>query len=125
MSLRNLSAKIKNDPEFIKYLLLSDISYHIKNLIVEKGLTKRQVLEKAGISNTTLSNLLSGEPVSIDTIAKVLSVLEEDIELIIKKKEKEIPGGKRGKLLIIVRGSKLPPSKKRRKKKNEKQPRGA
>jgi transcriptional regulator with XRE-family HTH domain len=76
MSLRDLRENFKYDADFIYEGLRLDASYYLKQLMLEKGLNKKQLAERMGVSPAYITKIFSGENISLRTIAKVLSALE-------------------------------------------------
>ncbi len=108
MNLKNWLEKDKYDVDFIYEGLLLDVSYYLKQLMLEKGLNKKQLAERMGVSPAYVSKIFSGENVSLKTIAKVLSALEVDggIKIIdrSKNKSKTIKNEKLFKVIKTNRG---------------------
>ena len=88
MSLKDWLEEYKHDPDYIYEALCLDASYYLKELMLEKGLNKKQLAEKMGVSPAYITKIFSGENISLKTIAKVLSALEVDGKLVIKNKRK-------------------------------------
>jgi len=76
------------DSESIHIGLFLDISYYVKKFMDKKGISKRDLAETSGVSYNTIHKLLSGEPVSMKTLAKVLSALKIDPRIEIKDFER-------------------------------------
>jgi len=88
MSLRDLREKFKYDEEYIYYGLMLDLSYYLKQLMLEKGLNKKQLAERMGVSPAYITKIFSGENISLKTVAKILSALEVDAGIRIIDREK-------------------------------------
>ena len=89
MSLRDLLEEHKYDADFIYEGLILDISYQLKKLMVNKGITKKQLAEKMGVKPSYITKIFSGSNISIKTIAKVLAALEIDAEVLLKERKAE------------------------------------
>ena len=61
------------------------LSYNkLWKLLIDKGMNKRALSEKADISNTTIAKLGKGENVNTDILLKICKTLECDISDIIE-----------------------------------------
>ncbi|WP_029523418.1 helix-turn-helix transcriptional regulator [Persephonella sp. KM09-Lau-8] len=89
MSLRDLRDKFKYDEEYIHCGLMLDLSYYLKQLMLEKGLNKKQLAERMGVSPAYITKIFSGQNISLKTVAKILSALEVDAGIKIIDREKE------------------------------------
>ena len=78
MSLKDWLEEYKYDEEKIYYGLMLDLSYYLKQLMLEKGLNKKQLAQKMGVSPAYITKIFSGENISLKTVAKILSALEVD-----------------------------------------------
>ena len=72
------------DPEAIHIGIFLDISFYVKRFMEEKGMSKKDLASASGVSYSTIHKLLSGEPISMKTLAKVLSALKVDPRIEIK-----------------------------------------
>ena len=88
MSLKNWLEEYKYDEEAIYYGLMLDLSYYLKQFMLEKGLNKKQLAERMGISPAYITKIFSGENISLKTVAKLLSALEIDAGLKLFDREK-------------------------------------
>ncbi len=88
MSLKDLREKFKYDEEYIYYGLMLDLSYYLKQFMLEKGLNKKQLAERMGVSPAYITKIFSGENISLKTVAKILSALEVDAGIRIIDREK-------------------------------------
>ncbi len=88
MSLKDLREKFKYDEEYIYYGLMLDLSYYLKQFMIEKGLNKKQLAEKMGVSPAYVTKIFSGENISLKTVAKILSALEVNPSIKIIDSEK-------------------------------------
>ncbi len=88
MSLKDWLKKYKYDEESIYYGLMLDLSYYLKQFMLEKGLNKKQLAERMGVSSAYITKIFSGENISLKTVAKILSALEIDAGLRIVDREK-------------------------------------
>ena len=88
MTLKDWLEKDKYDVDFIYEGLLLDLSYYLKQFMLEKGLNKKQLAERMGVSPAYITKIFSGENISLKTVAKILSALEVDagIQIIDRKK---------------------------------------
>ena len=78
MSLKDWLEEYKYDEEKIYYGLMLDLSYYLKQLMLEKGLNKKQLAQKMGVSPAYITKIFSGENISLKTVVKILSALEVD-----------------------------------------------
>lgn len=61
------------------------LSYNkLWKLLIDKGMNKRALSEKADISNTTIAKLGKGENVNTDILLKICKTLECDISDIVE-----------------------------------------
>jgi len=88
MSLKNWLEEYKYDTDYIYEGLLLDISYYLKQLMLEKGLNKKQLAERMRVSPAYITKIFSGENISLKTVAKILSALEVDAGIKIIDREK-------------------------------------
>jgi transcriptional regulator with XRE-family HTH domain len=65
-----------------------DLSYYLKQFMIEKGLNKKQLAEKMGVSPAYITKIFSGQNISLKTVAKILSALEVDAGIKIIDREK-------------------------------------
>ena len=59
-------------------------------LLIDKDMKKKDLIEKAGVSNFTLNKLNKGESVTTDTLLKICTVLNcsfDDIMEIVQEKK--------------------------------------
>jgi transcriptional regulator with XRE-family HTH domain len=56
--------------------------------MLEKGLNKKQLAEKMGVSPAYITKIFSGENISLKTVAKILSALEVDAGIRIINRDK-------------------------------------
>lgn len=75
MLLRKLAEQWKTDPDYIYECLKYDLSEELSRIVKEKGLTKKELAEKMGVSPSYVSRILGADSISLRTIAGVLSVL--------------------------------------------------
>lgn len=57
--------------------------------MIEKGVSEDHLAQKMGVSTEYIRNLLSGENISLETVAKILSVHQVDGGIKIIDREKE------------------------------------
>ena len=88
MSLKDWLEEYKYDEEYIYYGLMLDLSYYLKQFMLEKGLNKKQLAQKMGVSPAYITKIFSGENISLKTVAKILSALEVDAGIKIIDREK-------------------------------------
>lgn len=88
MALKDLLNEYRFDEEFIYEGLLLDISVQLKKLMEEKGITKKELAERMGVSPSYITKIFGGSNISLKTIAKVLSALEVDATLEIRDRNK-------------------------------------
>ena len=88
MNLKNWLEEYKYDEEAIYEGLMLDLSYYLKQFMLEKGLNKKQLAEKMGVSPSYITKIFSGQNISLKTVAKILSALEIDAGIKIIDREK-------------------------------------
>ncbi|WP_051524384.1 helix-turn-helix domain-containing protein [Sulfurihydrogenibium subterraneum] len=86
--MKNWLEEYKYDEEYIYYGLMLDLSYYLKQLMIEKGLNKKQLAQKMGVSPAYITKIFSGQNISLKTVAKILSALEVDAGIKIIDREK-------------------------------------
>ena len=87
MSLKSLLEDYKYDKDFIYEGLRLDLSYYLKKLMKEKGITKKELAKSMNVSPSYVTKIFSGSNVSLRTVAKVLSALKVDARLILENVE--------------------------------------
>ncbi len=59
--------------------------------LIDKNMLKKDLIEKANISPTTIASMSKGKPVSLETLGKICELLEcnigDIVEVIINKKK--------------------------------------
>lgn len=88
MNLKNWLEEYKYDYESIYYGLILDLSYYLKQFMLEKGMNKKQLAQKMGVSPAYITKIFKGENISLKTVAKILSALEVDAGIKIVDREK-------------------------------------
>ncbi len=82
MSVKDKIRKLRKQPGYIYEGLKYDISEQLYELMKEKGLTKKELAEKMGVTPAYVTKIFGAENVSLRTIAKVLAALDaEDMTL--------------------------------------------
>lgn len=103
MSLKSLQEKFKYDEEYIYYGLMLDLSYYLKHFMLERGISKKQLAKKMGVSPAYITKIFSGENISLKTLAKILSALEVDAGIkIIDRGEINYKTSPNGKLFKLI-----------------------
>ncbi|TCK05210.1 helix-turn-helix domain-containing protein [Phorcysia thermohydrogeniphila] len=91
MSLRDLLEEYRYSEEFIYEGLRLDLSYWLKRLMEERGVTKKELAERMGVSPAYVTKIFSGSNISLRTVAKVLAALKVDAKLFLEeRKEREL-----------------------------------
>ncbi len=90
MSLGDLLKNYKYDSEFIYEGLLLDISYQLKLLMEEKGVSKKELAKRMGVKPSYITKIFGGANISLKTIAKILAALKVDATLTISKRENKL-----------------------------------
>ena len=85
--MKDLLEECKYDEEFIYEGLRLDLSYYLKRLMEEKGITKKELARRMGVSPAYVTKIFSGSNISLRTVAKVLSALEVDVRLVLDKRD--------------------------------------
>lgn len=70
--------EFRNDPEFIQELLKEHLALQLKKLMEEKGLTKKELARRMGVSPSYITKIFEGNNISLKTVAKVLVALGEE-----------------------------------------------
>ena len=78
MNLRDLLEKYRYDSDFIYEGLIIDIAVQLKQIMREKGMTKKELAEKMNVKPSYITKIFSGQNISLRTLAKVLAALEVD-----------------------------------------------
>ena len=75
----------------ITFEVFMAVSYKkLWKLLIDKDMKKKDLMEKAGVSNFTLNKLNKGESVTTDTLLKICAVLNcsfDDIMEIVQEKK--------------------------------------
>jgi transcriptional regulator with XRE-family HTH domain len=77
----------KKDPEYVYELLKDQLAVQLKALMEEKGITKKELARRMGVSPNHLNNVFAGEKLSLKTVARILVALGEDNVLLYLQKE--------------------------------------
>ena len=88
MDLRELLKEFEYDPEVIYYKLRLDFSIQLKELMEEKGITKKELAKRMGVSPSYITKIFSGDNISLKTVAKVLAALQVDATIKLIEPEK-------------------------------------
>ena len=88
MTLKNLLKSHRSDPESTLEGLVFDLSCELKELMEKKGITKKELARRMGVSPAYITKILSGSNVSLKTVARVLVAMEADVTLKLKPKAK-------------------------------------
>jgi len=70
--------ELKYDPEFIFEGLKTHLAIQLKTIMEKKGIGKKELAERMGVSPSYVTKIFGGENISLKTVAKVLAALEED-----------------------------------------------
>ncbi len=81
MTLKDLLNEYKFDPDFIYEGLKYDLSEQLKKLMEAKGITKKELAKKMGVSPSYISKIFGADNISLRTVAKVLAALEVDARI--------------------------------------------
>ena len=76
MLLKELLKEFKNDPDYIYESLKYDLSEQLYELMKEKGITKKELAERMGVSPAYVSKIFGADNISLRTVAKVLAALD-------------------------------------------------
>jgi len=68
----------KKDYEYVYELLKDHLAVQLKTLIEKKGINKKELAKRMGVSPSYVTKILGGENISLKTVAKVLVALEEE-----------------------------------------------
>jgi len=91
MTLKSLFRKYKSAPEFIYEGLKYDLSEQLREIMEIKGLTKKELAERMGVSPSYITKIFGADNISLKTVAKVLAALEVDAKLCLKIEGMSIP----------------------------------
>jgi transcriptional regulator with XRE-family HTH domain len=103
MSLKAWLDEYKYDEEYIYEGLRLDLSYYLKQFMLEKRINKKQLAEKMRVSPAYVTKIFSGQNISLKTVAKILSALQVDAGIRIINREKEYQTISNNSLLEIVK----------------------
>ncbi|RTZ58943.1 MAG: hypothetical protein DSZ31_04795 [Gammaproteobacteria bacterium] len=76
--LREWIEESKKDYEFVYELLKDHLAVQLKALMEKKGINKKELAKRMGVSPSYVTKIFSSENISLKTIAKVLVALEEE-----------------------------------------------
>ena len=76
MFLKELLKEFKNDPDYIYEGLKYDLSEQLYELMKEKGITKKELAKRMGVSPAYVSKIFGADNISLRTVAKVLAALD-------------------------------------------------
>jgi DNA-binding Xre family transcriptional regulator len=82
-TLKDLKKEFEEDWEFILYGLQLDISYQLKKQMERKGMTKKELAQKSGISTKKLTKIFSGDITNLRDVAKICAALGLDDPILI------------------------------------------
>lgn len=81
MILSVLLEEFKKEPSFVLEGLLYDLACELKKIMEEKGVTKKELAERLGVSPAYITKIFSGYNISLKTVARILAALEADVKL--------------------------------------------
>ena len=67
----------KKDYEYVCELLKDHLAVQLKALMEKKGVNKKELAKKMGVTPSYVSKIFSGENISLKTVAKILVALGE------------------------------------------------
>ena len=74
---------------FVKYAIIMYEKYGLWKLLIDKNMKKKDLIDRTGISPTTVSKMTKGEAVSLAILGKICEDLGSDIgDLICLDKER-------------------------------------
>jgi DNA-binding Xre family transcriptional regulator len=76
MSIKELLNSYEFDPEFIYEGLKHDLAEQLKELMESKGISKKELAERMGVSPSYITRIFGADNISLKTVAKVLAALE-------------------------------------------------
>ena len=76
MLLKELLKEFKNDPDYIYEGLKYDLSEQLYELMKEKGITKKELAKRMGVSPAYVSKIFGADNISLRTVAKILAALD-------------------------------------------------
>ena len=68
----------KKDYEYVYERLKDHLAVQLKALMKKKGINKKELAQRMGVSPSYVTKIFSSENISLKTIAKVLVALEEE-----------------------------------------------
>lgn len=82
-----------HDPDYMKDLVLYRITLEAQDRVEESGLSKREIARRLGTSASQLYRLLdqTNYAKSIDQVVRLLSVLDCDVDLVVRKHARPNP----------------------------------
>jgi transcriptional regulator with XRE-family HTH domain len=107
MNLRDLLEEYKYDSDFIYEGLILDIATQIKEIMKKKGVTKKQLAQRMNVKPSYITKILSGQNISLKTLAKILGALEVDATISINELPQSINKVDNGNTLEILKMKKL------------------
>lgn len=76
MLLKELLKEFKNDPDYIYEGLKYDLSEQLYELMKEKGVTKKELAKRMGVSPAYVSKIFGADNISLRIVAKVLAAMD-------------------------------------------------
>jgi len=80
-SLKDLAEIYKYDYEYIYEGLIYDIAVGIADLMEEKGVSKKELASRMGVTCSYVTKILGGSNISLRTLAKVLAALKTEVRM--------------------------------------------
>ncbi len=91
MSLSALLKDCRKDPDFVFEELVYDIACELKRIMEERGITKKQLAQRLGVSPAYVSKVLGGSNITLKTLARILAALEADVSIVLKSRKSVFP----------------------------------
>ena len=80
-SLKDLAKTYKYDSEYIYEGLVYDIAVGIADLMDKKGIGKKELASRMGVTPSYITKILGGNNISLRTLAKVLAAMEAGVKI--------------------------------------------
>jgi transcriptional regulator with XRE-family HTH domain len=82
---RKRLAKYEHDPEYQAEKLSLAVTEELARVMREKGITKKELAERLGVSKARVSNILNGSPnLTLRTLATLSTALESEVRFEIR-----------------------------------------
>jgi len=90
MSLSALLKNYKKDPDFVFNELVYDLACELKRIMEQKGVTKKELAQRLGVSPAYVTKVLGGSNITLKTVARILAALEADVSITLKNRKENV-----------------------------------